>query len=117
VQLIGKFAYGIMRSAPWPIPNGDLRHPRLPQLRRAIFVQVVESSDGFKWRNLERFRPDFMFQLTADEADGLRFQFGTLKRGQHFKYLPRAISREKKVTTHNGQGCDMPAASAVDSGH
>ena len=35
-----------------------------------------------------------MFQLTADEAAGLTFQFGTLKRGQHFKYLPRAFTQE-----------------------
>ena len=32
--------------------------------------------------NPERFPPDFMFQLTADEAEALRFQFGSLKRGQ-----------------------------------
>jgi hypothetical protein len=30
-----------------------------------------------------------MFQLTADEAEALRFQFGSLKRGQHFKSSPR----------------------------
>jgi hypothetical protein len=36
-------------------------------------------------RNSDRFPADFMFQLTVDEADALRFQFGTLKRGQHFK--------------------------------
>ena len=34
-------------------------------------------------RNLDRFPPDFMFQLTADEAGALRFQFGSLKRGQN----------------------------------
>jgi hypothetical protein len=45
-------------------------------------------------RNLDRFPPDFMLQLTVDEADGLRFQFGTLKRGQHFKYLPRVFTQE-----------------------
>ena len=44
-------------------------------------------------RNLDRFPPDFMFQLTADEAEALRFQFGSLKRGQHFKYLPQATRR------------------------
>ena len=37
-------------------------------------------------RNLERFPGDFMFQLAADEAEALRFQFGSLKRGQHFKF-------------------------------
>jgi len=42
-------------------------------------------------RNLERFPEDFMFQLTKDEAESLRIQFGTLEpagRGQHRKYLP-----------------------------
>ena len=34
-------------------------------------------------RNLDRFPTDFMFQLTEDEAESLRFQFGTLKRGQN----------------------------------
>jgi hypothetical protein len=32
-------------------------------------------------RNLDRFPADFMFQLSAEECDSLRFQFGTLKRG------------------------------------
>jgi hypothetical protein len=45
-------------------------------------------------RNLDRFPPDFMFQLTEVEAECLRFQFGTLKRGQHFKYLPQVFTQE-----------------------
>jgi len=45
-------------------------------------------------RNAERFPPDFMFQLTADEAKALRFHFGSLKRGLHFKYLPRVFTQE-----------------------
>lgn len=39
-------------------------------------------------RNLDRFPEEFMFQLTKDEYNSLRYQFGTLKRGQHSKYLP-----------------------------
>ncbi|MFI5163905.1 MAG: ORF6N domain-containing protein [Bacteroidia bacterium] len=39
-------------------------------------------------RNISRFPGDFMFQLTKKEYDSLRFQFETLKRGQHSKYLP-----------------------------
>jgi len=31
-------------------------------------------------RNLKRFPSDFMFQLTADEADVLRYQIGTSKK-------------------------------------
>lgn len=45
-------------------------------------------------RNLERFPGDFMFQLTPEEHDSLRFQFGTLKRGQHSKYLPFVFTQE-----------------------
>ncbi len=45
-------------------------------------------------RNLERFPDDFMIQLTKEEADSLRFQFGTLKRGQHTKYLPYAFTEQ-----------------------
>jgi hypothetical protein len=36
-------------------------------------------------RNLARFPKDFMFQLTVEEAESLRFHFGSLKRGQHYK--------------------------------
>jgi hypothetical protein len=39
-------------------------------------------------RNLFRFPADFMFQLTADEAEASRFQIGILDKGLHFKYLP-----------------------------
>jgi len=45
-------------------------------------------------RNRERFPADFMFQLTQGEAESLRFQFGTLKRGQHFRYLPYVFTQE-----------------------
>jgi len=45
-------------------------------------------------RNLDRFPADFMFQLTREEAESSRFQFGTLKRGQNIKYLPRVFTQE-----------------------
>jgi ORF6N domain len=47
-------------------------------------------------RNLSRFPQDFMFQLTADEAQLLRSQSVTLKpgRGRHRKYLPYAFTQE-----------------------
>ena len=48
-------------------------------------------------RNLERFPEDFMFQLTKDEEESLRIQFGTLKpagRGQHRKYLPYVFTEQ-----------------------
>jgi len=58
-------------------------------------------------RNIKRFPPDFMFQLTKEEYDSLRFQIETLEtnnplrsqiatlktgRGQHSKYLPYAFT-------------------------
>ncbi len=45
-------------------------------------------------RNLDRFPSDFMFRLTREEVEALRFQFGILKRGQHSKYLPVVFTRE-----------------------
>ncbi len=46
-------------------------------------------------RNLARFPEDFMFQLTADEANNvlsIRSQIVTLKKSHHFKYLPYAFT-------------------------
>ena len=61
-------------------------------------------------RNLKRFPKDFMFQLTKDEFDNLRFQIETIdrndkplrlqnetlkkSRGQHSKYLPYAFTEQ-----------------------
>jgi hypothetical protein len=45
-------------------------------------------------RNIERFPNDFMYQLTAGEFNSLRCQFGILKRGQHFKYLPYVFTEQ-----------------------
>jgi di/tripeptidase len=55
-------------------------------------------------RNIKRFPKDFMFQLTKEEFEGLRFQpddslrsqIVTLKngRGQHMKYLPYAFTEQ-----------------------
>ena len=45
-------------------------------------------------RNITRFPGDFMFRLTMDEYKSLRRQFGTLKRGQHSKYLPCVFTEQ-----------------------
>ncbi len=45
-------------------------------------------------RNIGRFPPDFMFELTKDENLSLRSQNVTLKRGQHSKYLPFAFTEQ-----------------------
>ena len=45
-------------------------------------------------RNIERFPEDFMFEITKEEYDSLRSQFGTLKRGAHAKYLPYVFTEQ-----------------------
>jgi hypothetical protein len=51
-------------------------------------------------RNRARFPPDFMFQLTLDEARDLlesRSQIATLKRGQNIKHAPYAFTEHGAV--------------------
>jgi len=45
-------------------------------------------------RNAERFPEDFMFELTTEEYHILRSQKGTLKQGEHSKYLPMAFTEQ-----------------------
>jgi ORF6N domain len=45
-------------------------------------------------RNLARFPGDFMFELTSEEYEALRSQIGTLKRGEHSKYVPMAFTEQ-----------------------
>ena len=45
-------------------------------------------------RNIDRFPEDFMFELTKEEYDVLRRQFGTLKRGRHAKYPPLSFTEQ-----------------------
>src|SRR4029453_15022128 len=55
-------------------------------------------------RNLDRFPPDFLFQLNLKEAEwirGLRSQIVTLKRGQHRKYLPYAFTEHGAMMAAN----------------
>lgn len=45
-------------------------------------------------RNIDRFPEDFMFELSKQEYYSLRSHFGTLKRGEHSKYLPYAFTEQ-----------------------
>ena len=46
-------------------------------------------------RNLQRFPPDFMFQLTTDESDFLRCQIGISKRGRGGRrFLPYVFTEQ-----------------------
>lgn len=51
-------------------------------------------------RNLARFPADFTFRMSAGEAEVLRSQFATLKkggRGQHRKYLPYVFTEHGAI--------------------
>jgi len=51
-------------------------------------------------RNATKFPSDFMFQVTAEEAESLRrsrSQFVTLKRGQNIKYLPYVFTEHGAI--------------------
>ena len=54
-------------------------------------------------RNLARFPGDFMFQLTVEEAEVLRSQIATLKRGrgEHRKYAPFAFTEHGAIQAAN----------------
>lgn len=60
-------------------------------LARLYGVETKVLNQAVK-RNIQRFPPDFMFQLTKEEC--LRSQIVTLNenRGQHLKYLPHAFT-------------------------
>jgi len=46
-------------------------------------------------RHLDRFPEDFMFQLTTEEAENLRFRFGTSRRTHGGRrYLPYAFTEQ-----------------------
>jgi len=60
---------------------------RLYEVPTKVLKQAVR-------RNITRFPIDFMFELTDNEADSLRSQIVTLKRGQHLKYLPFAFTEQ-----------------------
>ena len=47
-------------------------------------------------RNIYRFPPDFMFELTDDEVNSLRTHFASLEkgRGKHAKYRPYAFTEQ-----------------------
>ena len=54
-------------------------------------------------RNRDRFPEDFMFQLTAEEAESSRSQIATLKngRGRNIKYRPYAFSEHGAIQAAN----------------
>jgi len=62
-------------------------------LARLYRVEVKSLKRAVR-RNKQRFPADFMFELTPDENYILRYQFGTLRHGEHSKYLPYAFTNQ-----------------------
>lgn len=48
-------------------------------------------------RNIERFPPDFMFQLNFKEARDSKSQFMILEKGMNVKYLPYAFTEHGAI--------------------
>jgi hypothetical protein len=62
----------------------------------ALYGVTTKSLNQAVRRNADRFPPDFMFELTTEEARVLRSQTVTLKlgRGRHRKYQPHAFTEQ-----------------------
>ena len=59
-----------------------------------LYRVEVKSLKRAVLRNKQRFPADFMFELTPDENHILRYQFGTLRHGEHSKYMPYAFTEQ-----------------------
>jgi hypothetical protein len=62
----------------------------------ALYEVETKSLNRAVRRNIDRFPEDFMFQLTLEEYEILRCQFGTLRfeHGKHRKYLPLVFTEQ-----------------------
>ena len=60
----------------------------------ALYGVEVRTLNQAVNRNRRRFPADFMFELSREEYNALRSQFGTFKRGEHSKYLPYASTEQ-----------------------
>jgi hypothetical protein len=69
----------------------------------AIYGSTTKRLNEQIKRNRDRFPEDFMFQLTAEEAERSRSQIATLKsgRGQNIKYRPYAFTEHGAIQAAN----------------
>lgn len=89
--------------------------------QRVIFAADLAKLYGVKTkqlnqqvkRNIEKFPADFMFQLTADEADASRSQIVTLKKGQNIKYRPYAFTEHGAIMAANVLNSPQAVAMSV----
>jgi hypothetical protein len=65
----------------------------------ALYGVTTKAFNQAVRRNIERFPPDFLLQLTEAEGVALRSQSVTLKagRGQHRKYAPLAFTEHGAI--------------------
>lgn len=92
-----------MKNLPVIIPSGDIenkifliRGKRVmidSDLSMLYGVEVKQLKRAVR-RNIDIFPEDFMFQLSSSEYQSLRRQFGTLKKGEHAKYLPYVFTEQ-----------------------
>jgi len=69
----------------------------------AIYGSTTKRLNEQIKRNRDRFPEDFMFQLTAEEAERSRSQIATLNsgRGQNIKYRPYAFTEHGAIQAAN----------------
>ncbi len=60
----------------------------------ALYQVETKNFNKAVGRNIERFPEDFRFQLTKEEFDDLRFQFGTSNNRGGRRYLPYAFTEQ-----------------------
>ena len=65
----------------------DAHLAELYEVETKMLVRAVK-------RNLDRFPADFMFQLTREEFENLRFQFGTSSQWGGRRYSPYAFTEQ-----------------------
>jgi hypothetical protein len=64
-------------------------------------------------RNLQRFPEDFMFELTAEEPDNLRFQIGISSSYGGRRYLPYAPSSRPSASSWRRLSPNRPTGKSV----
>ena len=97
----------------WESRGGRSERVRMSQIRgqkvildsdlAALYGVETKSLNRAMKRNPDRFPEDFVFQLTRQEFEGLRYQSGILKpgRGQHRKYLPFVFTEQGAIMAAN----------------
>ncbi len=66
---------------------------KIPIERIEDSILLIRGHKVMFYRNLDRFPNDFMFQLTREEFNNLKFHFGTSSWGGTRK-LPRAFTEQ-----------------------